>query len=542
MPQAKVFSSEDLGFEPIKAEAKPVLFSSEDLGFEPLKTKPIGPTALEQVGSKVSDIAGGAKAFFTGDGESIGERIPVIGPLGKFAGEGFRSLVEGGLSGTETVGQAYSRIKSENEAKKERFAKENPGANIAREAVGGVAGSFALPIIGSGAKGVAGAATRIAGATGLATTDAALRGNDIGQAARVTGGMQAAAEAIPGIGKLARPAARSVAGGLSKLADKADEVAAFRAVKAAIGNTQKEWEKLGSKVQETGKSLLDNKVVRFGSNAEKIGQRAESVSKGAWNSIDEVFKVADEAGVKIQASDVASSIRASADKIDAVGKSRTIKENMLKEADHIEALGEISLAKAQELKNRFAYKQTDTLTHALGIDGNNIINRAFGDAVKEKGRQILPDFAEVYQKSGSLGGIAKAAKKQDIQLKKNRGFSLTDYITGGAAGAIVGGASGGAEGGIAGGGLSAVAFGVANGVARKRGNAALAVSLKSLGNILRNEPERLGRAYNALEEAAKTSPAAFAAAHEILMQSSNEYKNTVMPSSPIERKMLQGDK
>jgi hypothetical protein len=64
---------------------------------------------------------------------------------------------------------------------------------------------------------------------------------------------------------------------------------------------------------------------------------------------------------------------------------------------------------------------------------------------------------------------------------------------------------------------------------RQRGNAALASSLRSVANVAKSSPEKLGKFYSVLEKAAEGGQASLAATHTMLLQKDPEYKKLIEP-------------
>lgn len=527
-------SDKDLFAPPTPDEIKSAK-ASPDLFAPPSPEELKAVKAEPGFGQKAVD---GTLAFFSGDGGSIGDNIPIIGPLARKAGEGFRAGTEylgRKAFGTEKpFGEILSGIESENDARQAKFAKEHPYANVGRQ-IAGALGSAMIPIPGANAGGIIGAGTRIAGTAAISGADTALRTKSLDEAknSATFGGLaQTAMESIPVVGKAVGPLARPFGQGIEKLGAGIAESGAGRAVKAAFGNNGKLYKNLGD-IPGAGNLALDKGVVSFGSKAGAISRKAGEASKAEWSKVDEVFRAADDAGVKIDSKRVADEILVAAQKIDPIGKSRSIADNLVKEAADIQKLGSISLSKAQELKNRFKFEMKDPLTHALGDDGNNIINRAFGNAIKDtvetSGLPGAEGFVKAYQGSGVLGSLARGAKDTSDKLTKNRSpFSMTDLILGvgaGNAGAILTGDVGDSS-------VAGLAVAAANSLARNRGNAALAASLRNLGQSLAAKPQQFSKFYGVLEAAAKEGQASLAATHALLLQKEPEYKKLLTPPAP----------
>lgn len=503
----------------------------------------------EKISLPAPDFAATGKqalAFVSGDGGQIGEGIPVLGPLARSAGEHFRAGVDYLRNGGEkTYGSLLKGIQTENETRQRKFAEENPKTDIARKVVGGLGGALMIPIPGAGAQGaITGPLARIAGITGISAADTAARGgsaDDVKRAATFGGGAQTAIELIPGVGRVVAPITKPIAEGVEALGGRISELGAIRATKAAVGNLIKNQKMIGgeAKMGSVGADMLDNGVVKFGDNAGAISRRASEASKAAWSKVEQTFKAADEAGVGVDGSQVAQKIRAEAGKIKNVPKNESRIAELEKEAAYYEAKGKMSLKEAQSYKNEYDWKNVDPLKDVLGKNGNNLMNRAIGetikDTVKTSGLPGADEFVQSYQQAGSFGAVSKAAKATSEQQARNRGpFSLTDYMAGGAGGVAAAAITGRKEDA----GMAGLAIAAANGLMRTRGNAALGVSLNRLGEVLASKPAQLGKFYGVLEKAAQSGSASLAATHETLMQTEPAYRKAieVAPPPPTEFK------
>ena len=189
----------------------------------PVAAKPEGITGA------MGDAYKGLLSVVSGGGDSIGSRVPIIGPLGKNLGERFRAGVDWAANmGEKPYGGLLQHIRDQEEADQARFAAEHPGANVMRNILGG-AGAVAIPVPGAGIPGAAGIAARIGGAATGAGTDALLRTEDaaaVKQSATLGGLIQGGFEALPLVGKVAAPIGRTIA-------DKAGPAGEWLATKAA---------------------------------------------------------------------------------------------------------------------------------------------------------------------------------------------------------------------------------------------------------------------------------------------------------------------
>jgi hypothetical protein len=476
-------------------------------------------------------VGSGVKAFFTDPRSSIGENVPLVGPLARRAGEAvFGSFMEGGAEG----------LRARRDAEKRAFAEEHPGADIAQKLVGGIGGGLALPAPGAGMGGVAGAATRIGSNVGILGGDALARTGSLDEAKRAatSGGMlQLGMESIPVVGKAASPLARAIAQKTTQAGEKLQQTGAMRAVKAALGNNAKAWRMMGTKAQDTGEQMLEKGVVTFGAKAGKIAGKADDAADDAWAKVTQTFDDADNAGVTVNGADIAQKIRDEAAKIERVPQNEARIASLEKEALFFESQGAMPLSRVQKLKGEYDFKPTDAKNAVLGKDGNNLMNRVLGNSVKDTVKASnLPgaaEFERAYTNAGAFGAVKKAANQTEQQLTKNRSpFSLTDYIAGGAAGVgatVLGGDYKDA-------GLASFAIATANNLARTRGNSALAVTMNKLGQAIERKPDQVARFYGVLEKAAQNGQSSLVAAHQMLLQTEPEYRKAIeqQPEGPGE--------
>lgn len=474
--------------------------------------------------------------FFSGDGGAIGEGVPVLGPLARKAGEYFRAGVDT-VTGEKPFSENLASVQGENTDRQAKFSKENPATDVARKIVGGIGGAGAVPIIGAGVPGLLGSIGRVASTTGLAAGDMKLRGGSNEQtkgAAAFGGGAQLALEAIPVAGKVLGPIARPLADAVEGLGGKISESGFGRATKSMLGNLKTNYKPIGNeaRVADAGEKALDAGIVKFGSKAGAMGRRAEKAAGEAWEKVEGVFKAADDAGVKVTGAQIADKIRAKASKLERIRKNENLLNEMEAEASQFEAMGEMTLSRAQELKGNYDWKRdSNKLTSVLGKNGNNAINEAFGETIKDtvKGSSLpgAEEFVRNYQNSGLFGSLAKGAKATSEQQNRSRSpFSLTDTIVGSAGGTAAAVLTGDARDAT----VAGLVLAAANSLARTRGNSAMAVSLNNLGRVISASPDKLGRFYGVLTKAAEGGQASLAATHAALLQREPEYRKLIEPN------------
>lgn len=527
--------------------------------FDP--NKPFEAVSAPKAEGFLSKAAGFGKALFSGSGEPIGESIPVIGPLGRAAGETFRAAIE-------TVGrdkpfvERFKEIHAEGDQRAAAFAKENPAADTTKKVIGAV-GSLGLPLPGGATKGAAGVAARIGGAAGTMGTDQLLRTGDPKKAAQgavTAGALQTGLEAISPL------AGKAYAGLKSKsqeISQSLEEIANVRALKASTGQNKSMLRKIAKTkgVQEagqvlgTGNEIVKEPVVKFGSSIGSIHERSADAADKAWKAVEDVYKAVDSVtgGKSIQGAEVADAILTHAQKIPELAKNKGVIDKLVSEAEAIQNMGPLSLQKAQELKNNFIFKITDPNTHALGLDGNNVVREAFTDAIETGIARTSPDLSETWKKGmklyGTYASAAGAASDREIANISNRFISPSDYATGTAA-ALYSGLSKGTESALKDSLLGTVAA-VGHKVVRERGSSMASVTARGISNLLRTNPKALGPYYPQLAGAAKNGAAALEAAHTLLLEKDPKYREMqipvgkpsgmpmVRPEGPMDRRVRQ---
>lgn len=447
----------------------------------------------------------------------------------------------------KSFGDYYSSELSKVKQERESAIQKSPTAGTVGE-IAGAATGLAIPVPGAGQAGILGALSRIGGSAAISAVERGTSGEKLfdpalaKQGATVAGGIQAGLESVPIIGRAAGPLAKTVTEGVEGLGAKLQDIAGSRAAKAAIGNNQKAYDALGGtpeKLTNIGKQALEEGVVSFGNSAKTISKKAKSAAEDAWSTVKGVFDAGEKAKVRVRGQDIADEILLKAQQIEPIGSGRQVVNQLLKEAEDISKLGDIPLEKAQDLKSKFKFKVVDPTTHNLGEVGNNIINGAFGNAIKgrvaDSGLMAADEFARVYQQAGQFGTLSKVAAKQAKTLSNNRSpFSLTDYLAAGAGG-VAGAALGGAEDSAKG----AAVLAIANNLARTRGNSALASVANKVGSLIESSPQVAAKYGEILNNAARGGSAAFTAAHTALMQKDPDYRKLIeeKPRNAFERRM-----
>lgn len=455
----------------------------------------------------------------------IGENVPIIGPLGRRLGEGFRAGIES-LAGDETYGKAYDRIRAENDTVRNQYSDKYPVLDTASKVVGGIGGAPLIPVPG-GASFLANAG-RIGAAAGGELTDAKLRGvdDDLAEEAAVNAaGIQTSISAVPFVGKIAKPLAGPLAQGAQKVGQALENTAGMRALKHMYGNVDKAWELTPEKDRiPLGITALKTGIVRFGEKVGKSADRAKQVGKDAWNKVEGVFSGMDdlaksEEGLgRISGEDIAQYIEAANDKIRPLKINEAVKKGLSEEAEQFRGMGSLPPAEAQAIKGEYKFRQLDPKTAQLGKDGTNIVNQGLAKAIKsgaaKSGVKGSEAFDEAYNLSGQAGNLQRFGKIQDKRMTKNRTVSLTDYLAGGAGGAAAAAITGDASDSTAAGLLLATA----NNLARKRGNSAAAAALYKASGIMKASPEKTAEILAGLRSGAIGGRIGQSIAHQLMIQ------------------------
>lgn len=168
------------------------------------------PGMLEQAADAIWDSAVATGEFVTTAGGQIGRNIPIAGPLAVKAGNALRAGLTRATPGMEEgkdFSQLYDQYTTEDAANQQRLEDAHPIAAT----IGAGLGAAALPVPFGKAAGLGGAAARVGSNAALEGADQLARDRDLGDAAQgagVAGGLTAAVESLPVVGKAAGVAGR----------------------------------------------------------------------------------------------------------------------------------------------------------------------------------------------------------------------------------------------------------------------------------------------------------------------------------------------
>lgn len=462
----------------------------------------------------------------------------------------------------------------------DKLAQEDNPLAYGGAQVTGAIGSSAVPglsVLNPATKATAlgrvGTAAAGGGLVGAGTSEADLLEGDFGGLAKdvaVGAGTGAVAQ---GVLDKAAPVVSKTFGKAGELADdiggKTKRVAERQAFKASIGNQAGPFDDAVKQgvVNQRGRDLLDDGVVTFGTNAREISKRAETARKAVGDKMDALFSQIDEAAPEgiVDSRKAAARLRAYADEVGGTGN-KALTSRIEAAADELEQLGTMTMSAAQKEKNSWRYSPGDVISVPKEVANKvkSIIGSEMDEGVEAYAQRVRPvaaadeSFAEVLQtgsgrsvpspqlgqnpvlreaqsagdqlapaqanelyghlkqKYGTMASTTKNAEKLANRQEKNRLFSLTDYMAGGA-GFIGGGANP----------VTALAAAQGNKMLRERGPSATAVGLDKIGDMLQSSPEAFGKFAAPLQEAAKRGNHALAVTHFLMSQQDEGYRQTL---------------
>lgn len=477
---------------------------------------------------------------FQGFVSGLEEFVPFSG-LARKAGVAGALIKEEGLPGLARFKEYEQRAID----KSKKAIEEHPVASGFGKGVGFVSG-FGVPIPGAGAKGLAGAATRVIGSAGTTAADVATRqaGVDTGEglkAGLLSGGLGAAFESL---GAGIRAIAPSISKSQEKVKDLAESIkeeSGIRAAKAATGQQKKALMELAGgrnrkdaikKIADFGEQLREvnpitgKRLVVAGDTVKSIAKKASAAKEASWGIVDDVYKKADElaGGATVKVDDIVESLMERATLMDAVSPEELrARDEIIKVAERMmDRFGDsISLEKAQNLKNKFipAKGLAAQQLQILDIEAKAIVREAITDAMSDGIKRVSPEMQKQWADAMKWYGISAQASgdatERAIANISNRWISPSDYATGLGGGLLL------SKAGEVGGPLVktalAVTLGLANKLVRSRGSSTVSAGLEKLANVLENNPDALGKFADVLGQAALRGSDQFALTHGLLM-------------------------
>lgn len=466
---------------------------------EPIQ--PIGPGQAAQTGFE-SGVALGLRPLIAGLGGAIGGYAGATG-FGKEA-------LKTGLQGFKEERQ--NALEEQKQAA-EQHPKIYTAANIAGSIPTAVA---ALPAVTAGnpatmtgigrlvqqGQNLAKGGALVGGILG--TNKALSEAQSAPEAAKdvLTGTLTGTLTAVP-----AHLAGQAVASSLQNIA----ETKAFKAAGAMIKDYRKANNVSEEKINDLGRTMLDNGLVQVGDSVKSIAQKAQELKSTTGQQIGDIYK-------KVAEELTAPESRIPAEQIAHIQQLGFHPEE---QAENMKAI--IS----QSFKGRPGSTQAINKAHQvideIALNGNNVLPQ---DALKIKGEidtminwskkaadlpmdqealkmvrnyiqdklnnqvdalaSVMPsksssELLRLNRLYGDVSEVANMARDRFLRESGNRMFGLTDYEFGGV-GALAGLGHGGAVGPIVGG----MAAGLANKAARTFGNAAMASTANNLSQGLQS--------------------------------------------------------
>lgn len=356
-----------------------------------------------------------------------------------------------------------------------------------------------LPI-GAGAKG----AMKMGAALGAA--NAAGSAGSVGEAAQDIGGGVAGGAAGYGLAKTVGAGASSALSGFA-------ESKAYKAAGAMLKDFRSAFSKDPQKINELGRTMLDNGLVKMGDDVSSIAQKSEGLRRETGQKIGEVYdkvlssitspenqaNITPEMQINIQSagfhpeaqademkSIIAQKLKGQPGSTNAVAKANQVIDELAVNGNHITPQRALELKGSVDHMINWSKKsqdlpiEQDALKEVRGYIQNKLNNQvgALDQALGSKDSQELVRLNKLY---GNVSTVANISRDRALREGANRSFGLTDTIAGGAGvggGAMISGAMGHGPG--LGALIGGAALGAGNKIARTYGNSALATGANAL--------------------------------------------------------------
>lgn len=531
-----------IAMEKAQAPAQPDIESLRQMPIEDLRAMAMQKAAM--VAPDQSSIGDQARTF----AESAGQALTL----------GYVPQIKAGIAeGVEEIGDFFTGDQTPDESytqRRDRYIKElkdlqaqNPEASTAGTVTGTLASLFVPG--GAAAKG-AGALSKIgrAGAIGAGMGFLANPEDVEGEVGlqlkeRLKGGLKGGATgavlggAIEGASKIVR--------GLRNSPKVLEGRALERAIES-LGPSKTKMTNLSARpgrIDQMGKILLDEKVVDIGDDFASIAQKAQGKVDEVGREIGDLYSQSDRILAEVSTQGLPL------DKIKKLGSTRINSEQLAdslvrevnKSMKNLAGSGQIRRAVkrvADDIRGGSTNKSlSETLDLRKSVD--EMINFSRRNAELKGVEEVLYNFRtklndKIEQRLGVIDDVigtkgapeklkelnkrysvfkeaADIAKDAADGAKKNRSFSLTDYLTGGAIGGVFGSLPG------------MIAGAVINKAARKYGRAGSAKAMMKVAEILKNNPTALGRYSQVLTDAASKNTDEFIKAFIKLQKSDPEF-------------------
>ncbi len=371
-------------------------------------------TAPQEISPVESGLRGAAQGFSLGYGDEIAGAFGAA--LDKIAGS------RSGRGGNKPFIDLFREKRDKERLRNEAASKENPwsyGVSQFGGAIGPaiLTGGSAAALVGTGA------------VAGFGGSNADLTKGELVPAAidtAVGGGLGYAGALIPkGFSKVGK-----------KISDKLGAGAENMAVRAT-GATGKQLEQFKP---GTGRTLLDEGVVRFGSSPAGIASRAEDALKSAGEQIDSALSktpgtinkqvIVDKINARI------AELEADPSQAGIVKKLKAIQESIAepKVADSMPATVAERIKRNFQRQSNYAKPNTTVANK----EAASIYQQEVERAANEAGPEIGKEFQEGKKLYGMMKPVQELAEKRANQLQQHPIGGLNDIMTIGAGGVVKG--------------------------------------------------------------------------------------------------------
>lgn len=367
-----------------------------------------------------------------------------------------------------------------------------------------------------------------------------------------------------------------------KVAEYLSNVAAERAVKAGTGQNVRALRKLAKvnpqgagdiskavdNIRSAGRQMLSADeagapVVGWFSTSRDIGERSAAKKGYYGRQIGEAGKAVDDLIPEgsVIGPELAAEMRAYGESITNAGKGAAVRNQVAKEAENVEDMGQMSFARAQDLKQQYPYEPQAADALISSRDASNelrsIVGRAQDEAVEKAkiGRRektiaqpqitdnaalsgrpqervvaptldqqlALAKYGPAKDKYGLYKDISQAGTDRAIKDLSNRFVSPSSHAVGGTATV----AATDAFDDLKKGGIVGMAAGLANQLALSRGSAFAARSANALSKAFMAAPEKYAKWMPTLQTAAKRGNEALVITHHLLVKNDPEYRRII---------------
>jgi len=431
---------------------------------------------------------------------------------------GFADEISGGLEALwekakgdpTTFGELYKAKRDESRSNFKTAEEANP-ASYTTGQIGGAIGTAFVPGLGGA---TLGKLALQGAAQGLGSSQADLTEGDIAGAARDTaiGGALGAGAGLAGkaISAGASKAAPYLKQGMNAIGDVFESGAEKLAVKAT-GATGAQASRFAP---GAGRELLDEGLIKFGDDAAKIAERVGQRHDLAGKAIGESLDTLEQRGVMGSIDNVVANLESQIDELSKTPGNERIIKQLQSEVDNLYLRGESNLGiNATEQAKRNFQGQTNYFSPEAEKKASGRLADSFKSEVERAATEADPALAQKFMDEkkayGLLSPIKEAAEKRAMQQAQAPFGGLTD---------IVAGTAGGPKG-------LAIKYGMDQ-VARRAASSG-AVMSDRIADIVRNQPQLLGKFAKPLQEAAQRGGSSLAATHFVLQQTQPEYRKLV---------------